>query len=119
MEKKLYFRFIKVDDNLIDLFFNSPEVTKEAYMAIRRFLGEEDCEGIMLIAKPNWAILLDKYKGAWITWMNKMMSFVNDDFASTEGRYYLKVIEGNLVPCKAEYLPMTMESNHNNLPALT
>lgn len=115
MEKKLFFTVKKADENLLDLFFDSPEETKIAYKAMRRLLGNKT-DGMMLIAKPEWAIILEKNRGAWFTWLTHMMAFVNEDLFATEGKYYFRVIEGHLVPCKSEYLPMAVRTN---LPATT
>lgn len=119
MEKKLFFTIEKVDDNLIDLFFDNPEDTETAYFAVMEYLGDET-DGVTLIAMPRFAIVLERLKGAWATWIKHLMPlFVNDEFFATEGRYYLKVIGGHLVPCKSEYLPIALEANSNYLPALT
>lgn len=109
MEKKLFFTVKKVDDDLIDLFFDNPDDTKLAYKAIRNYLGEE-INGVSLIARPVFAIILERAQGAWNMWATRMMSFVNDEPYESEGRYYLKVIDEYLVPCNSEYLPAVLEA---------
>lgn len=110
MEKELFFEIVRVDDNLVDLFFDTPAETKTAYRAIMNVLGD-DAPGVRLIAKPKYAIILDRSQGGWRVWQQNIMRLVSDKILKTEGKYSIVVRNGSLIS-KAErerYLPMIVD----------
>lgn len=111
MRRELNFKMVKVDDNVIDLFFDNPEDTKAAFRAIKGYLGPNLSDGIFLIAKPDYAIVLTKSNGAWAVWMEKMRKFVSYDVVPINGRYRMIVENGTLVSADSINLPMLLPTN--------
>ena len=116
MKKDLYFKVVKVDDNVIDLFFDTPDDTKMAFRAIKGYLGHAASDGIFLIAKPEYAIVLTKSNGAWSTWSKKMRRFVNYEQVPLCGRYKMTVVNGTLIDADSVNVPALVSANMTMLP---
>lgn len=100
MEEKLSFVATRVDNNSAVMLFDNPKDTKTAYRIIKAFLGEEGV-GIYLVAKPQYAIILDKFQGGWYIWKKIMRQFVTGD----EKKYFLTIRDNRLV---SKHLPMVL-----------
>lgn len=133
MEKKLFFKIVRVDSNLIDVFFDTPAETKTAYRAIMDVLGDNTA-GIRLIARPEYAIILDRSQGGWKAWKGSIMQFVSDKVLNTEGKYSIIIRNESLVSTvsrchlaqqnvimpsseaeRARHLPMVVDVTHQQV----
>lgn len=115
MEKELFFKIVRVDSNLIDVFFATPAETKTAYRAVMDALGD-NAFGVRLIARPEYAIILDRSQGGWRAWKDNIMQFVSDKTLSTDGKYSITIRNGSLVPTVSRYLPAVGSTQRVILP---
>lgn len=94
------------------ILFSTPTETKLAFRAIMSFL--KDTTGISLVRKPEYAIVLDREKGAWTNWRTGMREMVSDKFMETEGAYYIELCGNSLIPVVkvTEIVPLSPPGNY-------
>ena len=96
---KLYFEVIRTDSNTVTLKFNSPHETKLAFRAVVDLLDDPD--GIFLIAKPSYAIILKMNKGGWVKWRRDVTPFTVETSAGE--RYYLTLMDGKIAAPETKF----------------